>query len=120
VIYTIPVGSGPQRVAISADGLTAVVTNNASSSVSIIAIPARPASGEPGSVPVAPLQQFAINADETCDEVPSNFSEFPGLSEALLHSRWGRSWAQWPNGGQGGFVCTRQPFYTSTGTWSVQ
>jgi YVTN family beta-propeller protein len=120
VLYTIPVGSSPQRVAISADGLTAVVTNNASSSISIIAIPARPASGEPGSVPVAPLQQFAITDDGSCEQVPNDFTEFPGLSDALLHSRWGKSWAQWPNGGQGGLVCTRQPFYTSIGTWSVQ
>lgn len=120
VIYTIPVGSGPQRVAISADGLTAVVTNNASDTVSIIAIPARPASGEPGTVPVAPMQQFAIGPDDTCDQLPANFTDFPGISEALLHSRWGKSWAQWPNGGEGGFVCTRQPFYTSSDTWSVR
>jgi len=119
VLHTIPVGASPQRVAISADGLTAVVTNNASSSISIIAIPARPASGEPGSVPVAPLQQFAIKEDGNCEQVPTDFTDFPGLSDSLLHSRWAKSWAQWPNSGRGGFVCTRQPFYTANGAWSV-
>lgn len=120
VLYTLPVGSFPQRVAISADGLTAVVTNNTAGTVSIIAIPARPASGEPGTVPVAPLQQFAIGSEETCDQTPADFTDFPGISDALLHSRWGKSWAEWPNGGLGGFVCTRQPFYTASGNWSVQ
>ena len=120
VLFTLPVGSAPQRVAISADGLTAVVTNNAAGTVTIIDIPARPASGEPGTVPSAPLQQFAIRSDEDCTNLPANFMDFPGISAALLHARWGKSWAQWPNDGQGGFVCTRQPFYTATGTWSVQ
>lgn len=120
VLFTLAVGSSPQRVAISADGLTAVVTNNAAGTVTIIDIPARPASGEPGTVPIAPLQQFAIRSDEDCTSMPANFTDFPGISAALLHARWGKSWAQWPNSGQGGFVCTRQPFYTTTGTWSVQ
>lgn len=120
VLFTLPVGNAPQRVAIAPDGLSAVVTNNAAGTVTIIAIPARPASGEPGTVPVAPLQQFAIRSDEDCTNVPSTFTDFPGMGAALLHAKWGKSWAQWPNGGRGGFVCTRQPFYTAVGTWSVQ
>lgn len=120
ILYTIPVGSAPQRVAISAHGRTAVVTNNGEGTVSIISIPAQPASGEPGSVPVAPLQQFIRADGETCDRVPDGFVDFPGISESLRNIGWAPSWAQWVHEGRGGPVCTRQPFFTSTGTWSVR
>ncbi len=34
---------------------------------------------------------------------------------------WSSSWAQWPNGGTGGFVCNRVLAYNSlSGTWTVQ
>jgi hypothetical protein len=33
---------------------------------------------------------------------------------------WGASWQQWPNNGTGGYVCQRQPYFTTAGSWSVQ
>lgn len=116
VISSIAVGSSPQSIAISPDGRTALVTNNTSSSVSVIDIPVPPASGD--DVPRAALQQFARHPEDTCESQPTDLIDFPALA-SLVGRNWGTSWAQWPNGGTGGSVCTRQPYYTSTGTWAV-
>lgn len=118
VIATIPVGSDPQNIAISPDGRTALVTNNTSGTVSVIDIPIPRASGD--LVPTAFLQQFAIGAEGSCDMAPADLADFPGLGPTLHNSAWGMSWALWPNGGTGGFVCSRQPYYTSADTWSVE
>lgn len=118
VIATIPVGSDPQNIAISPDGRTALVTNNSSSSVSVIAIPAPRAYGD--LIPTAYLQQFAISADGTCDSAPADLADFPGLGARLHNSAWGMSWALWPNGGTGGFVCSRQPYFTAAQDWAVE
>lgn len=70
-------------------------------------------------VPTAAIQQFVRPADGDCSAVPADFVDLPGLDK-LRHVGWGQSWAQWPNGGTGGFVCSRQPYYTSAGTWAVR
>lgn len=117
VISTIPVGTHPLKIALTPDGRTAVVTNNSSGTISIIALPADEASGS--QIPTAPMQQFGRNEKDSCVRQPENLIDFPALKE--LHDQaWGQSWAQWPNGGTGGFVCTRQPYYTTSGTWAVR
>lgn len=120
VLHTIAVGSQPQRIAISPDGRTALVTNNGSNTVSVISIPARPVTGEPGTFPVAPLQQFELMAGATCERVPDDFVDFPGIASTLRSVGWKQSWAQWAKGGLGGAVCSRQPFFASDGNWAVQ
>lgn len=117
VTHTVAVGDGPQSLAISADGRYAYTANRYNNTVSVIALPETPASGN--RVPTAPLQQFARAESETCDSQPATLIDFPALADEVDRA-WSMSWAQWPNGGTGGFVCTRQPYYTSRGTWSVQ
>jgi hypothetical protein len=82
-----------------------------------LALPLRQAFGE--HVPTAPMQQFARGEEDECDAQPADLIDFPALS-GLTHTNWGPSWAQWPNSGTGGFVCTRQPYYTSLDTWAVR
>ncbi len=116
ITQSIAVGDGPQSLTISSDGRYAYTANRYDNTVSVIALPENPASGE--SVPTAPIQQFARTESDACDAQPTSLADFPALSDHGDRG-WGPSWAQWPNGGTGGFVCTRQPFYTSRGTWSV-
>ena len=117
VVATVPVGGGPQRIVLSPDGRKALVTNNLTNTVSVIDIPARQVFGD--DVPSAPLQQFATSANSQCLSQPEDLIDFPALAR-LRDNYWGLSWAQWPNGGTGGFVCTRQPYYTSANTWSAE
>lgn len=77
------------------------------------------ATGDPRQIPTASMQQFVRPVKGDCSAAPAEFTDFPGLSD-LRDAGWGQSWAQWPNGGAGGFVCSRQPYYTSAGTWSVR
>lgn len=95
--------------------LASIISGPASSST--YGFPLRAASGD--SVPRAALQQFARAEADSCDAQPDDLVDFPALG-AVRHQAWGMSWAQWPNGGTGGFVCTRQPYYTSIGTWAVE
>jgi hypothetical protein len=83
----------------------------------MLALPLSQAFGD--HVPTAPMQQFARAETDSCDTQPHDLVDFPGLS-SLAHMNWGPSWAQWPNDGTGGFVCTRQPYYTNLGAWNVR
>jgi alpha-tubulin suppressor-like RCC1 family protein len=82
-----------------------------------LALPLGEAFGE--QVPTAPMQQFARDEADSCGAQPADLVDFPALGN-VTNMSWGPSWAQWPNGGTGGFVCTRQPYYTNLGTWSVR
>jgi len=113
---SVTVGSSPEQVALTPDDAYALVVNGGASSVSVIDLSV-PASGD--RVPTAPLQQFARAEGDTCERQPADLVDFPALTDHVDRA-WGMSWALWPNGGTGGFVCTRQPYYTSRGTWSVQ
>ena len=69
-----------------------------------------------GSLPTH-LQQFVKSPDMTCDETQPEGLNWSGAPSG----GWGESWAQWPNDGQGGNVCTRTLFYNnSTGSWDVR
>ena len=111
----VQVGTSPVNVA-TARGY-AVVSNSGSNTVSIIRLADLPASGD--QVPTAPLQQFGrIEAHVCSADIPDSVL-FPGVGQDQRADGWNKSWAEWPNGGTGGFVCTRQPYYTYTGQWSV-
>lgn len=116
VTASVTVGSSPEQVALTPDGAYALVVNGGSNSISVLDLSV-PATGD--RVPTAPLQQFARAESDTCERQPADLVDFPALADQVDRA-WGMSWAQWPNGGAGGFVCTRQPYYTSRGTWSVQ
>ncbi len=56
-----------------------------------------------GQVPPSWLRSFARLADESCPD------------------GWGASWAQWPNGSTGGFVCTQVTYWdVALGAWSTR
>lgn len=50
------------------------------------------------------LQQVGVPASGNCTDVPSPTGHFRGFP----FGGWGKSWAQWINGGKGGPVCTRE------------
>lgn len=75
----------------------------------------------PGGGPVAALQQFAVPAGTLatgCASLAPAHVDDPALAQ-LREEGWSVSYANWPNGGSGGWVCQRQPIYTSLG-WIVQ
>jgi YVTN family beta-propeller protein len=118
VIHTVGVGgTDPQSMALSRDGRF-LYTANRSGSVGVIQVPVPPALGD--QVPTAPLQQFGRAESDTCEVQPADLVDFPALGDQVRDAGWGTSWAQWPNDGTGGFVCTRQPYYTRIATWSVR
>lgn len=116
VSASVAVGASPEQVAITPDGRYALVANSGSNSVSVVDLLAQ-ANGD--QVPSAPMQQFARAEGDSCAHAPANLVDFPALGMAVHNLGWAMSWAQWPNGGTGGFVCTRQPFFTTSGTWAV-
>ena len=69
--------------------------------------------------PTAPMQGYVRTQGSHCADNAPQWVNWPGIA-AAQYSGWGESWAQWPNKGTGGFVCERQPYYTSAGTWAVQ
>lgn len=89
ILYSIPVGLAPQRVAISANGLTVVVTNNSAGTISIIAIPAveSPASS------ASPIQFESLTLTQTKEVdclsrsvrgVRGAWVELPSTSECVM------------------------------------
>lgn len=102
-------------IAVSPDGQTVYVKSDGE--VWVVTYLPEPLTGE--NIPVAAMQQFELVAGTTCDQVPEYFVDFPGISASLRTVGWSQSWAQWARDGQGGPVCSRQPFYTSAGTWAV-
>jgi hypothetical protein len=49
------------------------------------------------------IQQFAIPSGGTCELIPDGIPLF----NVSRSGGWEKSWAQWPNEGRGGAVCTR-------------
>jgi hypothetical protein len=60
-----------------------------------------------GSAPPDIVQQFAADETTPCISVPDSIELF----NAPRSGGWSKSWAQWPNDGSGGFVCTRAVGY---------
>jgi hypothetical protein len=116
IVSTTALGFVPGAISVSPDGMTVYV--KCDGEVWVISITPARVFGD--VMPHASLQQFARSVDSTCDRAPEDLADFPGLGVRRHNSAWGMSWAQWPNGGTGGFVCSRQPYYTSADTWSVE
>jgi hypothetical protein len=64
------------------------------------------------------MQAYVPAAGETCGQMAPAWVNWPGIANQQ-NQGWSASWQQWPNGGTGGMVCVRQPFYTTSGTWSA-
>jgi len=52
------------------------------------------------------------------DSPPSWYQSYGRNAGASCDAGWSPSWAQWPNGNTGGFVCNREIYMTPSGTWS--
>ena len=66
------------------------------------------------TLPAPIVQQFTKPVTGTCVDAAPTSLNWSGVSSG----GWGESWAQWPNGGNGGPVCTRTLTYsTSLSTW---
>jgi hypothetical protein len=48
-------------------------------------------------------QSLGIPGDADCSQIDDKSLNWAGVSDG----GWGKSWAQWPNAGSGGFVCNR-------------
>jgi YVTN family beta-propeller protein len=109
----VPSASGSAGVATL--GSAIYVSRQASNNVGVFGASA--ASGE--QTPTAPMQGYAKQVGKSCGvDVPAE-ATWPGLM-MIDGLGWSESWAEWPNGGTGGYVCVRQPYYTTAGTWAVQ
>ena len=96
------------------------VTNAANTTLATITITATSGSGAAASaVEAAPnpiVQQFGKPASGACEAAAPITLNWGGAGSG----GWGDSWAQWPNGGLGGPVCTRMLVYSSSrGAWTV-
>ncbi|MCF8539860.1 MAG: beta-propeller fold lactonase family protein [Candidatus Nanopelagicales bacterium] len=109
-------GYVPGAMAVSPNGQSVYV--KVDGAVWVITFTSPGLSGE--NVPVAPLQQFELAPGLTCDHVPEGFVDFPGIAPAMRATGWGQSWATWAQHGTGGPICSRQPYFTSAGTWAVR
>lgn len=118
ILTTLALGGTPGGLAVARIGNFAAISLDSANQVVLVNLPPAPATGD--AVPTAALQQFARHVDNDCATAPADLADFPALGEAVRNDAWGRSWSQWPNGGTGGFVCSRQPYYTTAGTWSIR
>lgn len=58
------------------------------------------------------LQQVALPASGSCDDIPPESGHWHGTP----FGGWSQSWAQWVNNGSGGAVCTRTVETTESGS----
>ena len=71
------------------------------------------------NVPTAPMQAYGRDVNGKCVTNAPVWVNWSGIA-TQQYDAWGASWQQWPNNGTGGYVCERQPYFTTIGTWSVQ
>ena len=112
ITSAIAVGGSPTSIAVSLSGQYAYVPSTDTFSVYVINLLAE----APG--PTAPMQAFGRVAGGGCASGAPSWVDWPGIA-SMREVGWGASWAMWPNGGTGGYVCVRQPIYTTAGTWST-
>ena len=65
------------------------------------------------------LRSFAGSLSDPSQIPPPWLRGFARAEGALCPDGWGASWAQWPNSGQGGFVCNQETYWNvETGRWA--
>lgn len=120
VLATLAGGSSPQSLAITPNGLTAVVANGNSNTVSIIdlGLAVQSSSGD-AQLPADVYQAYATSAESLCQIEAPDSVVLPGLGAERRNEGWYRSYAEWPNGHSGGWVCERIIRYNAgTGRWA--
>jgi hypothetical protein len=70
-----------------------------------------PVPAPPAFEPHDYLQQVALPASGSCDDIPPESGHWRGTP----FGGWSQSWAQWANDGNGGPVCTRMTETTESG-----
>jgi hypothetical protein len=86
------------------------------STITVVALPAPVSAPAQGSTPAPLIQQFGNAATDTCAASAPESLNWSGVASG----GWGVSWAEWMNGGAGGFVCTRTLAYgAAQATWAV-
>jgi hypothetical protein len=66
--------------------------------------------GNSSNSPAPVMQEFGKPASGTCDATQPSGLNWAGVASG----GWANSWAQWMNGGTGGFVCSRTLVYSTT------
>ena len=62
---------------------------------------------------------YGSSVSPTAPATPPSWYQSAGRNAgASCDAGWSPSWAQWPNGNTGGFVCNKEIYMTTTGTWS--
>ena len=120
VINTITVAGEPFGTAISPDGSRLYVTQNQAASMTVIQLPRSSTVSSSPEAPTAPLQQFVVGAGTQateCATLAPSWVDWPGIASQRSVG-WGVSYAPWPHGGAGGWVCGRQPIWTGA-AWSA-
>lgn len=94
-----------RRVLVSAAAASGAVVGLLAVASPAQAAPAPPVVATPNQVWVQEYQR--ASSDATCDDPPAAL-DIPWQSDwDPAEMTWTPSWAQWPNGGEGGWVCTR-------------
>ena len=62
---------------------------------------------------------YGSSVSPTAPATPPSWYQSAGrIAGASCDVGWSTSWAQWPNSNTGGFVCNKEIYMTTTGTWS--
>jgi hypothetical protein len=65
------------------------------------------------------MQAYGRAVDGACVSNAPDWVNWQGIATQQFDS-WSKSWQQWPNNGTGGYVCFRQPYFTTSNNWSVR
>lgn len=116
------VGNAPVGIAITPNSKQAWIANFTSGTISVVD------TGWSDAPPLGPLQYpkvasqaFSVPAQTTakaCAELAPDIVDWPGIG-SLHQSGWSITYSQWPNDGKGGWVCTRQPYWTGS-QWAMR
>lgn len=117
IVGQIPAGLRASLMALSPDATRLYAPNRDSGTLSIIDTNYAPSSSDP----TAPIQEFGVPAgtqSDTCANLAPDHVDWPGIAH-LRSSGWSISFADWPDGGRGGWICARQPYWMGNG-WAVR
>jgi DNA-binding beta-propeller fold protein YncE len=113
-------GQQPYQVILTPSGTMAWVSGFLNDTIGVVSTGYVPGgSDDPSQRPLAPLQEFAVvpgTAADQCSDLAPDSVDWPALV-SLRQVGWTLSYASWPHGGTGGWVCSRQPVYIS-GAWT--
>lgn len=113
-------GQQPQRIILTPSGTQAWVSGFLNNTIGVVSTGYVPGdSDDPNQRPRAPIQEFGVppeTASRQCADLAPESVDWPALV-GMRQLGWTLSYASWPHGGTGGWVCSRQPVYIS-GAWT--